>query len=230
MVNVVANVVAKQEFKIPVEWSVYDKVCVQANSLEEAYKYVKEHADEIPLGTDAEYIDGSYQIGVEDVEDCIMYQPINDVVCVSFTCDDLRKYVDSMLFDSYTQGGDDIAVGVFTFEGKDLEIALRVCGEVAVTYNGEVYHKPSEFPQELRKLIEAHPNDWSYYEPTETDDIGVYPNGEIYVGMNNWFEYISDNGGDLYECDLSEATPTDIIDDMTEIARQYFGIKKEGVA
>lgn len=51
-----------KDYYIPVTWQVWDKVKIEATSLKEAIKYVKGHIDEIPLGTEPEYIDGSYQI------------------------------------------------------------------------------------------------------------------------------------------------------------------------
>lgn len=68
----------KKKFYIPVEWSVWDKVEVQAYTIEEAIQWVKEHIDEIPLGTDPEYIDGSYRIddgdnGEASVEEAVKY-------------------------------------------------------------------------------------------------------------------------------------------------------------
>lgn len=51
-----------KNYYIPVTWQVWDKVKIEATSLKEAIKYVKEHIDEIPLGTEPEYIDGSYKI------------------------------------------------------------------------------------------------------------------------------------------------------------------------
>ena len=51
-----------KDYYIPVTWQVWDKVKIESSSLKEAIKYVKEHIDEIPLGTEPEYIDGSYQI------------------------------------------------------------------------------------------------------------------------------------------------------------------------
>ena len=59
-----------KKFSIPVTWSVWDKIEVEAD--------VKEHIDEIPLGTELEYIDGTYRIddgdnGENSVEDTVNY-------------------------------------------------------------------------------------------------------------------------------------------------------------
>lgn len=62
-----------KKFSIPVTWSVWDKIEVKAETIEDAIKYVKENIDEIPLGTEPEYIEGSYKIedgydGENDIE------------------------------------------------------------------------------------------------------------------------------------------------------------------
>ena len=51
-----------KRFYIPVSWEVWDKVEVEAETIEEAVKYIKDNIDTIPLGTEPEYIDGSYKI------------------------------------------------------------------------------------------------------------------------------------------------------------------------
>lgn len=68
----------KRMYYIPVTWEVWDKVEVEANSLEEAVKYVKDNIDDIPLGTEPEYIDGSYKIedgenGEATLEETVKY-------------------------------------------------------------------------------------------------------------------------------------------------------------
>ena len=67
-----------RKFSIPVTWSVWDKIEVKAETIEDAIRYVKEHIDEIPLGTEPEYIDGTYRIddgddGENSVEDTVKY-------------------------------------------------------------------------------------------------------------------------------------------------------------
>ena len=51
-----------KKFNIPVTWEVWDVVEVEAETLEEAIKYVKENIDTIPLGKNTEYLDGTYKI------------------------------------------------------------------------------------------------------------------------------------------------------------------------
>ena len=55
----------KQIFKIPVEWAVYETLEIEAETLEEAVKYVEDNLEEIPLG-EGDYIDGSYKITGSD--------------------------------------------------------------------------------------------------------------------------------------------------------------------
>lgn len=67
-----------KKFSIPATWSVWDKIEVEAETIEDAIRYVKEHIDEIPLGTESEYIDGTYRIddgddGENSVEDTVKY-------------------------------------------------------------------------------------------------------------------------------------------------------------
>lgn len=52
-------------FKIPVEWTVTDIVEVEAETFIDAVQYVIDNADEIPLGTEPNYIDGSWKISAE---------------------------------------------------------------------------------------------------------------------------------------------------------------------
>lgn len=62
-----------KRFKVPVTWEVYDTVEVEAETAEEAVKYVEDNLDYIPLGTEPEYVNGSYKTDVEDislVEEC----------------------------------------------------------------------------------------------------------------------------------------------------------------
>lgn len=67
MEYVYANENGKKFFKIPVEWSVYSTIAVQADTLEEAIAYVAKHAADIPIDSDeCEYLDESYKVaGVE---------------------------------------------------------------------------------------------------------------------------------------------------------------------
>lgn len=67
-----------KKFSIPVTWEVWDKIEVEAETIEEAIQYVKDNLDTIPLGTEPEYVDGSYKIedgnnGESDIEETVSY-------------------------------------------------------------------------------------------------------------------------------------------------------------
>ena len=67
-----------KKFSIPITWTVWDKIEVEAETIEEAIQYVKDNLDTIPLGTEPEYIDGSYKIedgnnGESDIEETVRY-------------------------------------------------------------------------------------------------------------------------------------------------------------
>lgn len=207
----IASKEATTKYFIPVTWEVSDYVEVQAKSLKEAYEYVKDNLDEIPLGTEPEYIDGSYRIESNPYEEFTSYQ--DGLVCIDFDCDEnLSQYTDSMLFPTTSNSGDSIASGRFSFKGEELDINLDVCGETQITFKGEVYKNILDYPKELLMLMHDNPNKWELNE-------------DVVVGSNNWFEYTMSNGdGEVYEKDLSKATEQDILNDMTAIARQYFNM------
>lgn len=48
-------------YKIPVSWEVYDTVDIKAKSLKEAIAIFDRNADDIPLGHDWTYVEGSYK-------------------------------------------------------------------------------------------------------------------------------------------------------------------------
>ena len=126
----------------------------------------------------------------------------------SFKCDDLTKYVDSILFDS----GTEIAKAIFTCNGETLEVSLQVFGDVSVPYKGKVYHKPSEFPEELFELMK---------------------NNKFNTGIKkyyiNWFEFLINGEFEDWEFEeyLPEAKPYWILDSMISIARNYFKVESE---
>ena len=208
------NTVAREEYTIPVSWSVCSVVKVQANSLQEAIEYAQNHLDEIGIDPDGEYIEDSLEID-DSIDVCRALNSGTDIICENFSCDtDLSQYVSSILFDSDTN----IASGTFSKGDSRVEISLDIQGAVSVYFRGERYFRPSEFPEELRELIRNHPDDWDVCAPSGegNDDY------DIYVGLNNWFEYITDSGGVIEEGDISKMSPEDILETMKEIARDHF--------
>ena len=75
-----------KKFSVPVTWQVWDMIEVEgAETIEEAIQYVKDNIDEIPLGTEPEYIDGSYKIddgnnGEASVEETVKYLKDNHFI------------------------------------------------------------------------------------------------------------------------------------------------------
>lgn len=55
----------KKAFKLPVEWAVFGKIEIEAESLEDALRIFCETEDEIGLPTDNDYIDGSFKLATE---------------------------------------------------------------------------------------------------------------------------------------------------------------------
>ena len=57
---------ANKIFSIPVEWVVTETLQIKADSLEEAIEFINNNADEIPLGDEPAYIDGTYKISADE--------------------------------------------------------------------------------------------------------------------------------------------------------------------
>lgn len=55
----------KKVFELPVEWAVFGKIEIEAESLEDALRIFCETEDEIGLPTDNDYIDGSFKLATE---------------------------------------------------------------------------------------------------------------------------------------------------------------------
>ena len=107
----------------------------------------------------------------------------------AFTCDkDLKKYTDSLLFDSGT------VVAAMTIEdpqGYSVDMKIVVVGKPNVVFNGETYTSPEDFPPELIQAIKD-----GQYDET------------FIAESNNWFELnysLLDEDGETYDCDVWEA-------------------------
>ena len=59
----------KKTWKVPVTWEVCGEVDIEANSLEEAVEIFKEKMDEVPLPSESYYIDGSFRLTSENLEE-----------------------------------------------------------------------------------------------------------------------------------------------------------------
>lgn len=62
-----------ESFKIPVEYKVWGTVEVEAETMEEALEYARNNIDTLELPDEPEYVDDSYVIAVEDVEELKNY-------------------------------------------------------------------------------------------------------------------------------------------------------------
>lgn len=52
-------------FRLPVEWSVYSFVEIEAETIKDAVKKFHEVEDDLPLPTEPEYIDGSFKLSTQ---------------------------------------------------------------------------------------------------------------------------------------------------------------------
>lgn len=66
------------KYKMPVTWEMCGYVEVEADSIEEAVKTFNETSDDISLPNDGEYVDSSFRLSVDSVEDIeVMLAPID---------------------------------------------------------------------------------------------------------------------------------------------------------
>lgn len=66
------------KFKIPVEWSVYGVVEIEADSIEEAVDKFDETIDDIPLPDQSEYIDDSFRRETSSSDDIEYYKDMQE--------------------------------------------------------------------------------------------------------------------------------------------------------
>lgn len=59
----------KKIWRIPVTWEVFGEVGIEANSLEEAVGIFKKAEDEIPLPSESFYVDGSFRLTTENLDE-----------------------------------------------------------------------------------------------------------------------------------------------------------------
>lgn len=52
----------KKIYSIPVLWTMWDAVEVEADSLEEAVEFVKENIDDLPRSKNGQYLEGSFRM------------------------------------------------------------------------------------------------------------------------------------------------------------------------
>ena len=114
--------------------------------------------------------------------------------------EDMKPIKDSMQFDSDTE------ICEYAPADKKVKITIEVRGEVRITYNDEVYTKPSEFPQEIKEIIKNG---------------DLWNTDEVYVGNNNWFElFFWDEEGNFLDSDVVDIegmTPEELCDYCEEV-------------
>lgn len=72
---------------IPVQWSVYSTVTVEADNLADALNKFEEKRDDIPLSPDSEYIEDSYEMTCENAEELIDAQEYREISTVAICKD-----------------------------------------------------------------------------------------------------------------------------------------------
>lgn len=114
--------------------------------------------------------------------------------------EDMKPIKDSMQFDSDTE------ICEYTPADKKIKITIEVRGEVRIIYNDEVYTKPSDFPQEVKEIIQNG---------------DLWNTDEIYVGNNNWFElFFWDEEGNFLDSDVVDIegmSPEELCDYCEEV-------------
>lgn len=63
------NLKKEKIMKVAVTWEVCGYVDIEAETMEEAMEYFNENSDEIKLPDDFDYVDGSFQLSSQDVEE-----------------------------------------------------------------------------------------------------------------------------------------------------------------
>ena len=109
---------------------------------------------------------------------------------------DLTKIKDSMQLDSNQV--------VATLKYGDYTVSYEVQGEVRVRFDGDLYTRPSEFPQELKDMIAQG----GFWELTNSDRVDV--------GNNNWFEVFCREPEGLTSCnvvDIEGFTVTQLVEE-----------------
>jgi hypothetical protein len=70
-------------YLIPVEWSMYSTITVEGDNLQDAIDRAKRVLDDLPLEDINEYVDGSYKISGDTIEDFLNaqeYQTIGETL------------------------------------------------------------------------------------------------------------------------------------------------------
>ena len=149
------------------------------------------------LGPGREIYDNPYDL----LCDICMY-PWQDTDDIS----KFRLYVDTSDIVDTLQLDSDTEICAYYDNNKGISSSVFIKGEVRVTYKGETYKTPSEFPEELKKLIKKD-REWEN-------------NDDVYVSENNWAElYVYDEADEILDSeiiDIEKLSPTKLYVEVVE--------------
>lgn len=160
---------------------------------------------------------------LDEVREEITGEPKRVLVLTDFECaDDLSQYTDSLFFT------DDEVPAIANFKDENnnnVFVRIKVEGEVCVTYKGEAYYDPDDFPDDLKKLI--------------AEGKGYINGEEVQIDDSNWFEisfYITNPSGDeiaydgdTLEIDLSEMTADKLKEYLADYAESAYVFNIEAI-
>lgn len=112
--------------------------------------------------------------------------------------EDMTNIVDSMQISSGTVIADLKGTDA---NGKAIDAYIIVHGEVSVTFEGEDYDDPADFPVELKKII--------------TQD-RLWADERVYVSNNNWFELVVNEGYDAQVIDCEGSCVGTLYESLAE--------------
>ena len=140
------------------------------------YSYDTDDKEKIPGLIDKLFAYGADNVKVYDYSTRELVREENETGTFIYNVDDynLRNVKDSMEIDSESL--------IASYKTEKGCVTLEVRGEVNVTYKDEHYHRPSEFPDELKKLIRRG------YVDEDNNVVSWTLCPDVYVGFNNWFE------------------------------------------
>ena len=121
----------------------------------------------------------------------------------------LENIVDSLQLDSGTQ------IAFYKDEADDIYLSLEVRGHVKIEYKGEYYTNPSDFPDDLKKLIKEGYTEYDENNIPTTLHFSYSP--EVNIIDNNWFEIFRlDKDGNSFGFESWAVDCEEYIDDAIE--------------
>lgn len=112
--------------------------------------------------------------------------------------EDMTNIVDSMQISSGTVIADLKGTDA---NGKAIDAYIIVHGEVSVTFEGEDYDDPADFPVELKEIIKQD---------------RLWADERVYVSNNNWFELVVNEGYDAQVIDCEGSCVAALYESLAE--------------